>query len=65
MDPMGYEPPAKKNITTNPKAVLRQGSVHNQPKTRHYYRGAPSKNYPTFALLDPPKVGNLMTPVSL
>ena len=32
MDPMGYEPPAKKNITTNPKAVLRQGSVHNQPK---------------------------------
>ena len=31
-------------------------------QTMHYYRGIP-QNYHTFVLFDPPRNGNLMTPV--
>ncbi len=42
--------------------LIEQGALYCQPKQCTIIREIP-QNYPTFALFDPPKIGNLMTHV--
>ncbi len=48
-------------LMASPRVSL-PGSLYHQPAKMHYYREIPSKSLYTFALLDPPIMGNLMTP---